>query len=187
MLKRLFAAIKVEPDDQFLEIFDDLKIRLDDEMIRWVDEKNIHITLKFFGEIPDDDIDGICDVFENVAQRHNPFIVPLRDIGIFGSSYNPRVVWFGMEKCPEIDSLAGDVLKSLIPISYSPDGQKFRAHLTVGRIKFLKNRTWFQEVINNFKGIFIQKLLVEEFHLFDSKLRPQGPLYSKIESFRLGS
>jgi len=185
-MKRLFAAIKVHPNKNLLELYADLRAMLQHEKIKWVDEKNIHITLKFFGETPENQIYSICETLDEVAYRHKPLKLELQNIGIFGSKYNPRVIWFGMKKNPAIELLARDVIQSLDKAGFPHDGQNFRAHLTVGRIKFISNKRNFQQTINQFKEVFIQDVTVDGFELYESKLRPRGPVYNVVENFRLG-
>jgi 2'-5' RNA ligase len=184
-MKRLFAAIKVHPDENLLSLYSDLKTMLQHEKIKWVDEKNIHITLKFFGETLESQIDDICETLNYVAYRHQPLKLRLQNIGIFGSKYNPRVIWFGMEKNPDIEALAKDVIESLDKAGFPHDGQNFRAHLTVGRIKFINDKRSFQKSIDQFKEVFIEDIDVDEYVLYESKLRPQGPEYSVVKRFRL--
>jgi 2'-5' RNA ligase len=185
-MKRLFAAIKVHPTENFSVLYDDLKSMLRNEKIKWVDEKNIHITLKFFGETPESRIDNICETLDDVAFRHQPLNLKLQNTGMFGSKYNPRVIWFGIKKNPAIESLAGDVTQRLDKAGFPHDGQTFRAHLTVGRIKFINDKRNFQQSIDRFKDVFIQDIQINNFELYESKLRPQGPEYTVVESFRLG-
>ncbi len=185
-MKRLFAAIKVHPDEHFLMLYNDLKDSLRREKIKWVEEENIHITLKFFGETPESSIDLICETLEDVALEHNPFEIRLQNTGMFGSRYNPRVIWFGMEQNPALESLAENVIKQLEKAGFEHDGQRFRAHLTVGRIKFINDKRNFQKTLDRMKDTFIQTVAVDEFNLYESVLRPQGPEYTVIERFRLG-
>lgn len=185
-MKRLFAAVKVEPDDRMLDIYDQLRDGLAHEKIKWVEPHNIHLTLKFFGETPEEKTDGICSVLEEVAERHNPFKLSLKDIGIFGSSYNPRVIWFGMQNSREIEHLANDTLDALEEIGWPRDRQNFRPHVTVGRIKFIKDKRFFQQTLGKFKNVDLQTVPVDRFYLIESRLRPQGPVYEVVEEFRLG-
>ena len=184
-MKRIFAAIKVEPDENLLRIYDELKNDLRYEKIKWVEPQNIHITLKFFGETSDEKIDDICEVFDLIAQRHPTFTLQMQNVGIFGSSYNPRVVWFGMKESREIEKLANDVLKSVEKIGFARDRQNFRPHLTVGRIKFIRDKQYFQQAINKFKNTFLQTIPVNSFSLIESNLKPQGPVYNIVEVFPL--
>jgi 2'-5' RNA ligase len=184
MMKRIFAAIKVEPDANLLSVFREIKKSLGDEKITWVDERNIHLTLKFFGDTPETDIPSIVSIFDEIAARHQPFEIELENVGIFGSSYNPRVVWFGMKRCDAIERLANDVLSTLDKAGFPRDSQHFRPHLTIGRIKFIQNKKYFQQVISSFKNKFIQRIQAKEFELIESKLTPRGPTYTNIQSFR---
>jgi len=184
-MKRLFAAIKVHPDPNLLKIYSQLRASVSYEKINWVSEKNIHITLKFFGDTHEHQIDTICEVFDEIAGRHKPFTIRLKDIGIFGSRYNPRVIWFGMENCPEVERLAADVINNLEDAGFQHDGQHFRPHLTVGRVKMINDKSMFQKNIDKLKNVFLQEVPVTEFHLYESILRPQGPLYNEIECFKL--
>ncbi len=184
-MKRIFAAIKVEPNENLLRVYDELKDDLRYEKIKWVEPQNIHITLKFFGETSDEKIDDICEVFDVIAQRHPAFTLQMQNVGIFGSSYNPRVVWFGMKESSEIEKLANDVLKSVEEVGFPRDRQNFRPHLTVGRIKVIQDKRYFQQVINKFKNTFLQTIPVNSFLLIESKLRPQGSVYNIVEVFPL--
>jgi 2'-5' RNA ligase len=185
-MKRLFAAVKVEPDEKMLDIYDQLRDGLLHEKIKWVEPHNIHLTLKFFGETPENKIDDICDVLDEIAEKHAPYEFNLKDIGIFGSSYNPRVIWFGIQDGTKTERLANGVLDAVEEIGWERDRQNFRPHVTVGRIKFIKDKRFFQQTISKFKNIALQKVPVDSFYLIESKLRPQGPVYDIVEEFRLG-
>ena len=185
-MKRLFAAIKVTPQENLINIYNNLKSGLQHEKINWVAEQNIHITLKFFGETPEDKIDDICDVLDEVSGRHKPFELQLQNVGIFGSAYNPRVIWFGIRDGSIIETLAIDVLDSVEDIGFERDRQNFRPHLTVGRIKFIRDKRYFQQAIDKLKTEYLQTVPVNSIYLFESKLRPQGPVYNVIEEFGLG-
>ncbi len=185
-MKRLFAAVKVEPDDRMVDIYNQLRDGLSHEKIKWVEPHNIHLTLKFFGETPENKIDDICGILDEVAVRLDPFKLHLKDIGIFGSSYNPRVIWFGMQNSFDIERLANDVLDGVEEIGWERDRQNFRPHVTVGRIKFINNKRFFQQTIDKFKNVDLQTIPVKNFYLIESKLRPQGPVYEVVEEFRLG-
>src|SRR5512133_2720875 len=134
-MKRLFAAVKVHPSKEFLETYNSLKSGLRFSRITWVKPESIHITLKFFGETEEKRIPEISRVLNEVASRHQPFVSELVNVGIFGSSYSPKVIWFGLEKAEPFKELGIDVLKSVEKIGWEPDRQNFVPHLTVGRIK----------------------------------------------------
>ncbi len=184
-MKRIFAAIKIQPTEVFHNTYYQLKSKLKNEKIKWVELENIHITLKFFGETDESKIEGITELLTEIAQNHSPFTLELKDVGIFGSSYNPRVIWFGIEKSEQLTYLANDVLDQVGSLGFVRDRQNFVPHLTIGRIKFIDDKKRFQEVISRFKSIEIQEQKVDQFYLIESILRPQGPEYTILESFNL--
>ena len=185
-MKRLFAAIKVHPTETFLAKYYALMRPLRGEAIKWVDPQNIHITLRFFGETPDQDIGGIAAALKRPAAGIPPFNLDICDTGIFGSSYKPRVIWFGIGQNEVLTTLAENIKHELAVIGLLPDSQNFVPHLTIARIKYLTDKKGFQRLIDLHQSGPIHKEEVKEFHLFESILRPQGPLYKIIESFELG-
>jgi 2'-5' RNA ligase len=186
-MKRLFAAIKIHPDESLSSLYWALKRSLKDEKIKWVDPDNIHITLKFFGETPEHHIPGICVALREAARGITPFSLQIRNTGVFGSSYQPRVVWFGIEPDDGLNKLAGSVVARLEDIGIEDDRQNFVPHLTIGRIKSLSDKKYFQQVMEKYRKGPIKKEEVTEFHLYESILSPQGPTYVIVDSFTLES
>ncbi len=186
-MKRLFAAIKIAPDEHFLSIYYHLLKQFEDERIKWVEPHNMHLTLKFFGETAEEKIPEIEDVLSNVAVANKPFQFSLKSIGVFGSSYRPRVIWLGINHDELIKNMARDLHKKLEIIGFTNDRQNFVPHLTIGRIKKeLIHKRSFQQKIDRFKDAFIQDVDVNEVILFESILKPKGPVYKVMESFSLG-
>ncbi len=184
-MKRLFAAIKVHPSEGFLSRYYSLKRNLKDEKIRWVDPENIHITLKFFGETPEHHIPAINAALQQSAAGHAAFDLSITSTGIFGSSYQPKVIWFGIEPHEDIIRLSESILTELEKTGIERDRQNFVPHLTIARIKQLEDKKYFQKVIDHNKEDFIQKEEVNEFHLFESMLKPGGAEYTVIGSYSL--
>ncbi len=184
-MKRLFAAIKINHSESFLQTYFGLKTNLRNDKIKWIDIDNIHITLKFFGETSEDRIPEIIDRLAAIAANHSNFTLDIRNIGIFGSSYKPRVIWFGIEENERLIKLAKEVLRGMDDIGFKQDQQNFVPHLTVGRIKYIDDKNRFQQVIDKYKFADIQKQEVSEYILYESILRPQGPEYKVIERFKL--
>ena len=118
-------------------------------------------------------------------KRISPFTLDFKKTGIFGSSYNPKVIWFGVEKSEILAILAENLLENLDKNGFSRDRQNFVPHLTVGRIKNVNNKQQFQNVIDQYKSSFIQKVQVESIILFESLLSPTGPQYKKVSEFSL--
>lgn len=184
-MKRLFAAVKIHPSPEFLKTYHSLRSGLKFADIKWVNPESIHITLKFFGETEESRIGNISRALQEVAERHQPFDAEIVDVGIFGSSYSPKVIWFGIEQSEPLKALALDVLSSVEEIGWERDRQNFVPHLTIGRIKHVPDKKLFQHVIDVHKKTRMQTFRVEEFHLFESILKKEGPVYSVLESYAL--
>ena len=185
-MKRLFAAVKIHPSAEFLKTYNSLKSGLKFARITWVRPESIHITLKFFGETTENQVPGISKVLQEVAARHQPFTSELVNVGIFGSSYNPKVIWFGMEKAEPLKRLGADVLQAVETIGWEKDRQNFVPHLTIGRIKSVPDKHLFQAMIDEHKKTWMQEVQVYEFHLYESILLKDGPVYKAIETYKLG-
>lgn len=184
-MKRLFAAIKINPTDAFTSRYWSLKTQLKDEKIRWVDPDNFHITLKFFGETPEHHIPAISVALRQSTEEISAFQISLSEIGIFGSSYNPRVIWIGVEAPPALPDLFGNILRNLAEIGIEKDRQNFVAHLSLGRMKNIEDKKHFQQIIDKNRSGHIQKEEVKNFHLFESILKPTGPEYNILETYPL--
>lgn len=182
-MKRLFTAIKVIPDKKFIEQLHSLETSLRYERIKWVEDHNIHITLKFFGETDEKKIPGITAVLRNVAGTIKPFPLQLKGLGIFGSSYEPRVVWTGIEPYRELVDLMKQIHAELKTIGFEPDRQNLVPHLTIGRIRELRDRQLFQQVVEENKKIISAEMTIREIFLYESILKKEGPVYLKTAEF----
>jgi RNA 2',3'-cyclic 3'-phosphodiesterase len=184
-MKRIFAAIKILPSENFISVIYQLKNALRTESIKWVEPHNIHITLKFFGETEESRIGEIITQLTQVANAHKPFKFSVRGSGVFGSSYDPRVIWLGIDHSLELQKLSSDVLDSLAAIGWKKDRQNFVPHLTVGRIKHISDKPKLKEVIKKFENFEIQMVATNAFYLYESILKPTGPVYHVLETFGL--
>jgi 2'-5' RNA ligase len=184
-MKRLFAAVKIHPSPEFLKTYNSLKTGLKFCRITWVKPESIHVTLKFFGETDEKRIPDISKVLREVASNHKPFASELVNVGIFGSSYSPKVIWFGIEKAEPLKNLGNDVLRSVESIGWEPDRQNFVPHLTVGRIKDVPDKQLFQRIIDEHKKTWMQEISVQEFNLYESILNRDGPIYKVFETYIL--
>lgn len=184
-MKRLFVAVKIHPDNRFEELYAGLRKQLVLEKIKWVEPQNLHLTLKFLGKTPSEDFSKIHAVLQEVATRHSAFEFTLQQSGIFGSRYDPRVIWVGTNGNRKLTVLGEDILNSFEDEGFERDRGNFIPHLTLGRIKHLTNKKYFQEVITQYHETFFQKQEVQQFYLFESILNPSGPVYKVVKSYNL--
>jgi RNA 2',3'-cyclic 3'-phosphodiesterase len=182
-MKRLFTAIKIHPEKPFLDKLHLLESQLRHEKIKWVEDHNIHITLKFFGETEENKIPGINLVLQKVAEGTRSFELSLRNLGIFGSSYNPKVIWVGIEPYHDLVDIMKNIQAGLKETGYEPDRQNMVPHLTLGRIKYLVDKSLFQNKINDFKELNSLPMEITSFHLYESILKKEGPVYISLKTF----
>jgi len=155
--------------------------------VRWVAPGNIHLTLKFFGNVPEDEIGPLAQAARQAAAEAAPLQLQATSAGAFPSPHAPRVVWLG---------LGGDVLpltqlyyrleKAFVALGYLPEGRAFNPHLTLGRVKSPANRERLARLLAKLPPLNWPPFTVKELILFQSVLSPQGSTYSPLEVIPLG-
>ena len=184
-MKRLFIAIKIEPDQSFMEIYTKLTSNLSYENIRFAEIKNLHLTLRFIGETEENKIPDIDRVMNKMAETAKSFTLNINRTGVFGSSYNPKVLWFGIDTIEQLMQLHTAIELNLSKVGFYPDRQNFVPHLTLSRIKQLKDLKLFQKIINEYRDKEIMKQEVQSFSLIESILMKEGPIYNTLSSYTL--
>lgn len=183
IMKRLFVAIKVDPSPALLEVYEHMLNAFQYHKISWSDPEKLHLTLKFLGDTEEEKIDSICNVLTKCAQRFRPFDIGIENVGIFGSSYDPKIIWFGINDNEILSDLALCIINELNNIGFDKDRQNFIPHLTVGRIKKIKSKKLFKQGLSLFKGIKIQSSRVESFALYESILKQTGAEHILLKKF----
>jgi RNA 2',3'-cyclic 3'-phosphodiesterase len=104
--------------------------------VRWVRPENVHLTLKFLGDIPEDNLGHIAEALEPVRLRHGPFEAELSGFGAFPSARRARILWAGIGEGSEpLRALARDVEASLEPLGFEREDRAYVPHLTLGRAR----------------------------------------------------
>jgi RNA 2',3'-cyclic 3'-phosphodiesterase len=184
-MKRLFAAIKIHPSAEFLRVSSLLRNSLQHEHITWVDSKNTHLTLKFFGETDEARIPAIRDALAAACSKSGIFTINIHRTGIFGSRYDPRVIWFGIDPEPGLDLLWKNTISELQLAGWETDRQNLVPHLTVGRIRDLKEKDLFQKILGTYREIQLQQETVTRVILYESILKREGPTYVELGTFEI--
>ena len=186
--KRTFLAISIPCGTEFPAMVERLKKNLQHEKyINYVKTNQIHMTLKFLGSTPVDDIPAIIETCQKVAKRHQPFTMDFDRTGLFGSNNVPRVLWLGMNDQPQaLFDLEADLLDAFDYLGYLRDRQNFVPHLTVCRIKSLVDKQFFLKIYNTIEPKTYLHADVKELVYFQSILQPTGPIYKVIKSLPLG-
>ncbi len=147
----------------------------------FVSKENFHLTLKFLGDLPGEDLEKITNKLNGI--NFKKFEAKVDKIGVFPSEEYVKVVWIGVIS-PELESLSKKINESLSEIGFPQDVGKFENHLTIARVKSIVNKASFKEKLKNL-NVKNEKFSIENFHLIKSELTPKGPIYRKIASFNL--
>jgi RNA 2',3'-cyclic 3'-phosphodiesterase len=184
-MKRLFIAFKITPDTNYLSIYNRIKNARSADRITWVKPDITHFTLHFFGEMAENKIPVISECARKAVSEIESFEIQIANTGIFGSRYDPRVIWFGIVPNEKLTQLHSNLKNELAAQGWIPDRQNFVPHITVGRIKEIRDKSLFQDDMSKLRTIAIMKQNVDHITLYESILRPQGPEYIALEQFKL--
>jgi 2'-5' RNA ligase len=169
-------SVKMELD----KLISELRLQAPD--IRWVRAANLHITLRFLGEIPRDSIPAVAAEIKKNLKGLAGFEAALADIGGFPNLLRPRVIWVGSDTGTEaLQNLAGVVEKSCNDAGFGKADKPFSSHLTIGRVKFPRSFDKLASVIEaaSFESAPFR---VDEVVIFKSDLLPAGPRYTRLET-----
>jgi 2'-5' RNA ligase len=181
---RTFIAIKIKPEKQLLRVYSELKKSLENEAISWVGTNFLHLTLRFFGETSVKQVEEIKCLLGEVAQRFHTFQFNLKEAGFFKSKNQPRVLFFTVENGLMLKQLAAEIEERVVALGFSSGERSFNPHLTIGRIKFLKNKMAFYDLIDQYKDTEIQSVMVSEIIFYQSILTSSGAIYKPIETIK---
>jgi 2'-5' RNA ligase len=184
-MKRTFLAIQIPFNEEFLEYHKNLKTALQKDNIKWVEKDLLHLTIQFFGNIPGHYIKKYIEDCKTVIPTIPSFECAFTELGIFGSKYAPKVLWLGMTAEEELKQMKQQLLQAFIQNGYKPDRQNFVPHLTLGRIKQIQSKQYFQKVMDKYRQSPDFSFTIKKVHLYESILHKEGPEYKTIESFEL--
>jgi 2'-5' RNA ligase len=179
-MKRLFIAIEIIPDSNFTKIYSKIKsaaTKLDS--LTWVKPDLVHITVQFLGVTPAEKIPDIVKGMESAVVDISSFQLKIGSIGVFGSRYCPRVLWFGIENSDFVQQLHQQIQKQMRRLGFKTNFGNFVPHLTIARIHKIDNKRRFRESVEAIQTPFIQEITVDKIILYESILKTHIPVYQK--------
>jgi len=176
---RCFIAINLP--DRIKNKIAEITKELPDKGIKKVKPNNLHLTLKFLGEVSENNADKIKKILDKID--YQKFDVSLKNFGFFPNNNFIKIVWIGIEKGrEEIIKLQKQIDLKLKELNFKPETD-FEPHLTIARVKFLEDKKEFFEKTKKFK--FEENFSVSNFCLMQSFLKNTGPIYKKIHEVKL--
>jgi 2'-5' RNA ligase len=185
MTKRIFIAIKINPNSNFLKKIEEIKTDLKNSKIKWVNYNNFHLTLKFLGDTQTYQIEKIITELQKIAKQTKTFKISIKDFGVFPNTKKPRILWFGIDNDEKISEIATKINTNLSKYNFNADNKAFKPHLTIGRIKFTEETDKIKKHINNLKNRQIQEINIDKIILYESILKKEGPTYKAIKEILL--
>jgi 2'-5' RNA ligase len=184
-MKRIFIAIKVDPGQNLLKIHTSLKSILGGERINWTDIANIHVTLAFLGDTEDELIKVVSILLSQKCRGFGDFRFKISGTGVFKNYRDSKVIWAGIEHNVKLILLSDHIMNGLKDVGIKIESRQFKPHITLGRIKSITNPDVLKSTLEKYKETDIQEVHVKEVILYESILKPTGPVYKVLGGFEL--
>jgi len=186
-LLRAFIAVELPPEIHKAIESKTAPIRaaLNASLIRWVPSANIHLTLKFLGDVSPANLEMLSQMLTVEVAKHQVFEMEFEGLGAFPNPRRPRVIWIGIQAPTGLEALQHGIEAAAATMGYPPDKRPFSPHLTIGRVKQKVNVAGMQKIRSALEENQVGSLgttLVTAMHLFKSDLKPTGAVYTRLFS-----
>lgn len=158
------------------------------DLFRWVPSENIHLTLKFLGDVTKSNISTLSQMLNSQVNRMKSFDIQIGNFGVFPMISRPRILWIGVKVPKELYEIQLGIENETARLGYKSEKRDFHPHLTIGRIKrdISHQRVKLAAAhLSNVKIGILGTLAVESIHLIQSDLKPTGAVYTSLFSARL--
>jgi len=154
--------------------------------IRWVRPENIHLTLNFLGDTPPEAVGPIRRALSEAVRNFSPISLSAKGSGAFPGIKKPRVIWVGISgEVPRLKMLQLTLAENLAALGFEKDKRPFKAHLTLGRTKGAVDPVRLNAALTDVMEFQTEPFSADRIFLFQSDLKPTGPVYTKIASAAL--
>ncbi len=186
---RVFIAIDIDEAIKkgLADLQSELRSKIDIKKsdAKWVNPENVHLTLKFLGEIKDEQVVDVCNITKDVAGRHNSFDIDVETVGHFGGR-SARVLWVGVgETCDQLLALQEDLDGQLASAGWPKENRKFSGHLTLCRVRNSKAGFKLAQLTEEYKDFKLGTMPAEAVCVYQSQLTPKGPIYTVLGNYEL--
>lgn len=184
---RLFIAINFTAKDRQRIYSAARKMREAELPVRWVEPDQLHLTLKFLGEVRPERAARVKEAVARVAEKTKPFEMSLGGAGAFPTMRRPKTVWLGVEASAELRCLKHDLEWELAPLGFDREVRAFHPHVTLGRATDQSRAGDFRDfeaLVNDMT--FEREVAVRGVDVMESHLSARGARYDKELSAKLG-
>jgi 2'-5' RNA ligase len=190
-LLRAFIAVEIPStvQDAIHESTASLRKTLGEGLIRWVPPHNVHLTLKFLGDVSPASLDLIKHMLSAEARQHPCFEMRVEGIGCFPNARRPRVLWVGLQAPAVLESFQRGIDSASARLGYASEQKGFSPHLTIGRVKQDPTAIEVQRIraaLEETKIGNLGTIQVSSAYLYKSDLQPSGSVYTRLFSAAIG-
>jgi 2'-5' RNA ligase len=175
---RSFIAIDINYNENINRFIKEIK--KSGAIIKLVEPENIHITLKFLGEIYQTKIPDIENIMKSSIVGIKPFQFNLEGVGVFPNQKYIKIIWIGIKNSEILENISKIIDEKITNIIPDKKHQKFIPHITIGRVKSAKNKENILEIVDKYKNYKFADITVDSIKLKKSELTSKGPIYSDI-------
>jgi len=186
---RVFIAIDI--DEKIRAALGDLQQQLQSKVdikkgdVKWVNPENIHLTLKFLGEIKDEKVVEVCDIVKEVAGRHKSFELDIQTVGHFGGR-SARVLWVGAgEGKDNLLGLQKDLEQQLALAGWPEEKREFSSHLTLCRVRNPRAGVKLAAISDDYRDFKLGIISADSVSVYQSQLTPTGPIYTLLGNYKM--
>jgi len=185
---RAFIAIELpEKIKNSLAVLQE-KLKSSQADVKWVEKNNIHLTLKFLGEVDENKISEVTTSLNKIALHTPSYQAIISSLGGFPKIDYPRVIWAGIGNGDqETKNIAKLIEENLEKIGFAKEERAFASHITLGRTRSGKNQKKLGELLKKMQveSSIAENFKVDKITLFKSQLSPKGPTYQAIKELSL--
>lgn len=189
---RSFIAVEIPTGIHraIAHITQELQKELSRSMVRWVESENIHLTLKFLGDVPPGDLENLAGLLKAELAAHEPFTMSVKGLGAFPNQHRPRIIWVGLEAPVGLAKLQKAVETTAARLEFPAEERPFSPHLTIGRVNQHVSQSDLARIGPVLESTHFGSLgdvNVQAVRIFKSDLRPTGAVYTPMYALPMKS
>jgi 2'-5' RNA ligase len=184
---RLFAAIELEAGIKQGLVRLQRDLRIAPAAVRWLTPDQMHLTLKFLGDVPDPDVPVVCEALREIAGRTPPFEIEVAGLGCFPPGGSARIVWAGLNEPTGVLALCRERCEAAFAdLGFRRENRGFTPHLTIGRVKEPRASHEIRAAVQRHVAFQGGRQDVAEIVMFESFLKREGAEYAAVARYALG-
>ncbi len=185
MMLRSFIAVEIPPEIQsaIARSIVPLQNALSKPLIRWVAPQNVHLTIKFLGDVSPDNLERLAEALRVEIASYEIFSMKIGELGAFPTPRRARIIWIGLDAPTALTTLIHGVEAVAAKQGYASEDRPFSPHLTIGRVRQNLSAVDLQCIRTALEANSVGELgtiLVDSVHIYKSVLQPSGAVYTHL-------